>query len=283
MAIKDGTNGTDILVGTAGIDTLRGLGSTDRLAGLAGADLLEGGDGNDTADYATAPQAVKASLLDGIGFAGDASGNRYVGIENLVGSAFADELEGDGGTNLLRGGQGGDTLFGGGGTDFADYATAQQGVKLSLLTGTGFGGEAFGDHYFSIENVTGSAFADELEGDGGDNLLSGGNGADTLFAGGGNDTLNGGGGNDRIFGGTGADEMNGGSGIDTLDYSFSAAGVTINLFGTLSGGDAQGDTISGLRTWSAPRTPTFSLATTAPTGCRAVPGTTRSMATTAMT
>ena len=75
--------------------------------------------------------------------------------------------------------------------------------------------------------------------------------------------LEGGGGNDLIAGGGGADTLNGGVGIDTARYTGSTAGVNVNLgvlnavntnFGTIfiqtvagtgTGGDAQGDTLSG--------------------------------------
>jgi Ca2+-binding RTX toxin-like protein len=39
------------------------------------------------------------------------------GLENLIGSAFGDELTGDGGANRIEGGAGVDTLIGGGGGD----------------------------------------------------------------------------------------------------------------------------------------------------------------------
>ncbi len=63
----------------------------------------------------------------------------------------------------------------------------------------------------------------------------------------GNDILLGGAGNDTLIGGGGADSLQGGAGVDTADYSGSAAPVTVNLTtGTGSGGDAQGDTLTGV-------------------------------------
>ncbi|PSC06028.1 hypothetical protein SLNSH_06550 [Alsobacter soli] len=61
-----------------------------------------------------------------------------------------------------------------------------------------------------------------------------------------NDSLVGGAGNDTLEGGAGADTMDGGAGTDTLDYAASSAAVTVDLSAnTASGGDAQGDVISG--------------------------------------
>src|SRR3546814_5612601 len=69
-----------------------------------------------------------------------------------------------------------------------------------------------------------------------------------VFEGGaGDDTLDGGNGNDTLTGGAGADALIGGSGTDTASYAGSANGVTVDLTtGTGLGGDAQGDTLSGI-------------------------------------
>jgi Ca2+-binding RTX toxin-like protein len=48
---------------------------------------------------------------------GDASGDTYLGIENLLGSAFADTLRGDANANVIEGGAGNDTLTGNAGND----------------------------------------------------------------------------------------------------------------------------------------------------------------------
>jgi Ca2+-binding RTX toxin-like protein len=62
----------------------------------------------------------------------------------------------------------------------------------------------------SIENLTGSSFADRLFGNDGENLILGGSG---------NDAIDGLGGNDLIVGGLGDDQINGGAGIDTAQLS----------------------------------------------------------------
>ena len=59
-----------------------------------------GGDGIDTASYAAAAEGVDARLL-GPGYAGDALGDTYSGVENLIGSAFGDVLFGDDQANRL--------------------------------------------------------------------------------------------------------------------------------------------------------------------------------------
>lgn len=90
----------------------------------------------------------------------------------------------------------------------------------------------------------------------GNDTAMGGSGADTLYGEDGNDTLDGGIGDDALYGGAGddlfiggagADVMNGSSGQDNVDYSASGAAVSVDLgAGTFQGGDATGDSGSGL-------------------------------------
>lgn len=133
--------------------------------------------------------------------------------ERLNGSGGADLLQGFGGNDSLAGGLGNDTLEGGTGADSLNggdgidtvtFANAATGVTLNLATG-GTGGEAAGDSYTGIENVTGSNWADDITGDGTANAINSGAGADTVRGGNGNDTINGGGGGDALFGDDGDD------------------------------------------------------------------------------
>src|SRR5262249_56744751 len=61
-------------------------------------------------------------------------------------------------------------------------------VTVNLAAATASGGDAQGDTLSGIENIIGSAQADMLTGDGGNNRLDGGAGADALTGGLGNDT-----------------------------------------------------------------------------------------------
>ena len=98
----------------------------------------------------------------------------------------------------------------------------------------------------TIQGNNGSG--DVIAGLAGDDTLSGRSGDDTLYGGDGNDSLDGGPGADTLIGGAGADILDGGSGNDdTASYVGSSAGVTVDLAaGTGSGGDAEGDTLSGI-------------------------------------
>ena len=172
---------------------------------------------------------------------------------NGTGNALDNVVTGNSGNNVLAGLAGADTLDGGLGTDTATYATSTAGVNVSLATGHGSGGDAQGDTLINIENLTGSAFNDTLEGNGGNNVLAGGGGVDTVSyehaaAGvtvslavtaaqntkaGGTDTL------------TGFENLTGTAFDDVLTGS-SGANVLIGLSGndTLNGGGG-GDTLIG--------------------------------------
>lgn len=157
--IKNGTLGS---TGTATIkndDTIN-----ETLIGTSKNDILSGGDGND--------------ILKGL------QGN--------------DRLFGDDGNDTVIGGAGADRLAGGAGIDTASYADAATGVKVNLGKSSINTGDAKGDTFTSIENLTGSAKNDVLTGDGLANVLIGGAGADVLQGAGGVDKLTGGSGADRF-------------------------------------------------------------------------------------
>lgn len=169
------------------------------------------------------------------------------GADTIYGLDGNDFLYGNGGADMLKGGGGADYLNGGSGNDTANYTDSGEGVFVSLVDGTGFGGTAEGDTLFNIENLTGSSHDDTLVGDAGANILDGWKGSDTLKGGGGADTLNGGNGNDLLKGGGGADALNGGNGIDTVSYIESDVGVVASLAtGLGANGDAAGDSYSGI-------------------------------------
>src|SRR5882757_236708 len=93
------------------------------------------------------------------------------GSNSLFGEAGDDILHGGDFNARLIGGSGADLLSGGLGTDTADYSGSPAGVTVDLGFGTGHGGDAEGDTLVSIEGITGSALADTLTGDAGDDVL----------------------------------------------------------------------------------------------------------------
>ena len=240
-----GGDGNDTLSGFAGMDRIYGGAGNDTIAGGADADLIDGGEGSDIADYSGSATAVFVNLLTG----GNSDGDTLVSIEGVRGSAFDDFITGD---------AVGNTLDGGAGVDTVDYSASTAAVAIDLTAGTAKGGFALNDTLSNIENLVGTAFNDTLTGNELANLFDGGEGNDTLQGWAGDDTLNGGAGNDRLYGGSGADQLDGGEGADTADYTFSGAAVTVSLVtNTGTGGDAQGDILTGIENLTGSALTTF--------------------------
>lgn len=210
-----GTAGNDVIAGTvfddtllaggAGDDRIYGGAGNDTLDGGLGADVLDGGDGIDTASYANATAGVYASLTTGIGETGEAAGDTLSGIENLTGSAYGDQLFGDGKDNILTGGDGvdhltggggADTLIGGTGSDMAHYDDETTDLVISLANAALNTGTAAGDTFDGIEGLVGGSGNDQLTGDANTNFLFGRDG---------NDVIDGGAGYDYLYGGKGDD------------------------------------------------------------------------------
>ena len=82
------------------------------------ADVMDGGPGTDTVDYQTSTAAVQINLGTNTSASGGfAEGDLFDSIENIVGTALSDDIQGSGEPNELRGGGGDDTMAGGDGDD----------------------------------------------------------------------------------------------------------------------------------------------------------------------
>ncbi len=129
--IDGGPGDGDQVIGGVGNDHLSGgSGAGDVLEGDLGRDLIDGGPAaHDTASYALAGSG--AVFLNGIGVevdlgAGAATGDgedTLRGIEDVVGTPFADTIAGDAQPNDLFGGSGIDELIGVGADDAASGGT----------------------------------------------------------------------------------------------------------------------------------------------------------------
>jgi serralysin len=146
-------------------------------------------------------------------------------------------------------------IWDGAGADTLDASSLSQGAtvylnpgywgyvgatKSSTITSSGQITVNFGS---TIENLTGSSYADKLFGTDGENTINGGAG---------NDAIDGFAGNDLIIGGSGDDQLNGGTGIDTAqfsgvqgNYTTSSAKGTFTLSDKRSSSDGI-DSLSGI-------------------------------------
>jgi Ca2+-binding RTX toxin-like protein len=247
-----GSGFNDVLIGNSLNNRILGLAGNDLLVGNAGNDYFDGGDGIDTVSYRRDPGLVKVNLEQNQAKDGFDGNDQIFNIENVVGSAFNDEIIGDANANIIHAGDGDDvvnardgndiifgeagkdTIFGengddflvggtdadilngGSGNDTASYFTSATPVSVSLTTGTGWAGDAKGDQLIGIENLEGSEFEDLLIGDSGNNIISGLGGNDLMYGEAGDDLLDGGAGSDRLYGGDGNDKLYGQAGEDLL-------------------------------------------------------------------
>lgn len=154
------------------------------------------------------------------------SGSSYIAADVVIGSPFDDWLAASGNVNVVAGNSGNDTLaggagsqilIGGDGSDWVDYSAADGPLMVNLSEGVATSADGSRDVLFSIENVIGSAFGDEIIGGAGANILRGGRGNDIITLGDGRDTI----------------AFAEGDGIDTVT-DFGADDAILLLFGSIS-------------------------------------------------
>jgi Ca2+-binding RTX toxin-like protein len=263
MAKTFGTGAPDIIHGSNAQDEIWGLASNDRLYGEAGddvlvggtgADYLHGGAGFDTASYSSSSAGVVVSLITNSAAYGDAQGDTFTYIENLIGSYHADTLIGHNGANVIDGGSGNDTLAGYGaddtlrGEDGNDILDGGSGFRDILIGGLGndtyvvdssldriteFGGQGIdvvrtsatsyaltpGADIEILETTDPSGTATlELFGNGSGNQIIGNDGQNVIDGFGGADQMIGRGGDDTYMVDNENDSVieNGGQGIDSV-------------------------------------------------------------------
>lgn len=253
----------NVIGGSAG-DTLVGSDADNLLDGGAGNDTMQGGLGNDTYLVNVATDVVTEALGQGTDTV-STSLNTYTlaaNVENLVGTrsgqllgttfaatgnALNNSIIGTNGADNLSGGDGNDTLVGGGtnalnnllsaadtlnggaGTDTVTFEGLTAGVQVTLANQASNQDVTNGIiRLQSIENLVGSAYADQLTGDANANVLDGAAGNDTLVGGLGNDTLL------------------GGAGIDTANYGGTNAAVFLNLRTGQATGSQNADSLAGI-------------------------------------
>jgi len=264
----NGGAGNDTQTGGSGNDFFAGGAGNDTMTGFAGNNGYLGGGGIDTVTYALAPAAVSINLTTGTGANGYGGTDSFTTVENVIGTAFADVITGDGAANALTGGDGDDILDGAGGDDVLSGGNGNDllfgGAGTNTLTGgtgddqyyvnnssdvvTEVAGEGFDTviafanfalaanadieviaAYGTATTLTGSSISNIIVGNALDNVLSGLGGNDIIQGQGGDDDLFGGVGNDRLEGGDGADDLYGEDGNDAL---IGGAGSDLLIGGT---------------------------------------------------
>src|SRR5262249_32251224 len=150
----DGAAGLDVLIGDYASET----------SGIALYDLTTG-----PTDLELFVVGQPASFIYGFEGVHFSSGS---GTDILSGSTGDDILSAGANDDYVYGSAGSDTLDGGVGVDMLSYLLSTAGVHANIATGAVSGGYAEGDTISHFENLEGSAFADTLTGNVGDNYLN---------------------------------------------------------------------------------------------------------------
>ena len=230
----------DFTVNTDPVVTIYDAGGTDTL-NLSGWNTDELIDLNPGAYSSASDGATKQDLVD-IGFISpeytDAQlqalfarynagpqGQMHDNIAIAYGTIIENAIAG-GGNDFIIANDARNVIDGGAGRDTVSYQASDSAVRVQLddskwsllqsLLSDGSGGFAAGDVLKNIENVTGSAYSDQLSGNNLANVLTGLEGNDSLEGNKGDDTLLGNAGNDDLDGDHGDDILDGGAGRDTL-------------------------------------------------------------------
>jgi Ca2+-binding RTX toxin-like protein len=227
------------IIGSNFGDRIYGNSDDNILSGFGGSDILYGDAGSDTVSFASNIGAVFVDMnafygLETAVTTGTVSGaaptigfDYFFEFENLTGSNFGDRLYGNAADNIISGLGGTDIIYGGAGNDTISYAGNIGTVSVNLATSfaqetdetifaTGF--VRSNDFIYEFENIIGSDFSDILTGSSDANKINGGAGDDAINGGLGDDIVNGGMGGDTINGSLGNDILTGGEGRDRFYF-----------------------------------------------------------------
>uniref|UniRef100_UPI000551E20E beta strand repeat-containing protein n=1 Tax=Herbaspirillum sp. RV1423 TaxID=1443993 RepID=UPI000551E20E len=237
------------------IQNVIGSAFNDTFVANSDANSFDGGSGGqDTVSYANSAAGVSVNFVSGRGVGGDAEGDTYSHIQNVIGSAYDDVFVAGIDSRNFNGGSGG--------SDTVNYGASTGGIIANMVTMTGSGGYAQNNTYTNIQNIVGSSSSDTFISGAGANHFDGGSGgSDTvsyafsnagvtvnLFDGSASggyaqgDTLlhiqNIIGSNYDDFFVASADNnrFDGGAGVNTVSYEQSVGGVTIDLTNNIGTG-----------------------------------------------
>jgi len=215
MAILNGTNNDDELVGSINNDIIRGRNGIDFILADAGNDIVFAGNDDDLV-FGDAGNDIL------FGDNGNDTVDGGAGNDQVFGGRGNDNLTGDIGNDILSGNENDDFIDGGDGTDVLFGGTGSDSLNGGLGNDTLWGGD--GDDF--LLDVSGN------------NTLLGGNGAD-VFIDVGNST-----GRNTLFGGAGSDlfvigaESLSSTGIDVVrDFRAGAGGDVIDVTSVLNSVD----------------------------------------------
>jgi Ca2+-binding RTX toxin-like protein len=228
MAIIEGTNESDNLIGISGNDTFKGS---------FGSDKIEGVGSDNTVTYEGTSFVIRIDHRGEVNKRGTrgSSGRGFIGIDKLV-NIQTIVGDGDGAFAIVQGFTVLNAIDVSDVTDGSSVIDLQSG-SVSVRDNAGQSiGEIAAKNFRSVagtqgrDDIRGSSLFDSLRGNAGNDLLRGREG---------NDDIDGGAGNDRLVGGSGNDTLLGGDGNDIL------IGAGANGNGTSSRGLNEIDILTG--------------------------------------
>jgi Ca2+-binding RTX toxin-like protein len=184
-----GGSGADTIIGSHFDQRLSGGSNADFIDGKTGSDQLFGDDGNDILSISVANNG-DVDTLDG-GLHKDTAT-----LEDFSASVFVDLVANNGEIRT---------------SDSTAIADGDDRLIGKVIDVEDIRGSQYGDY------LAGDDKANQINGNGGDDIINGRSGNDLLYGNAGDDSLDGYIGNDVLEGGTGDDQLTGGLGIDTLD------------------------------------------------------------------
>ncbi len=220
LELDAGAGNDTITIGNSSAAVYGGDGN-DRIFSGAAADEIHGGAGRDIVDYRFYASGVTVDLAAGTGAGGDTISE----VESVLGSEFADTIQGDANANTLMGMAGNDVLNGRDGNDAltggAGYDQMYGGAGDDLYYVNDDGDiaiESAGEGYDTVKSTISLTLTNNIErlvlggtaaingtGNSIDNNLTGNSAANTLLGLGGADFIIGGGGLDQLDGGEDSD------------------------------------------------------------------------------
>lgn len=192
--------------------------------------VVNGGTGANLVDLST---LLKRDFTNAGGVAITVLGG--AGNDTLIGSGFADSVDGEAGDDLVRGRSNDDTLSGGADNDtiYGDSGadSVDGGTGDDLIAGRSGQDTLLGND--GTDTIFGGSGPDSIRGGNGADFIRGNQGSDSLFGDADNDTIIGGAGRDSISGGDDDDSLVGSAGSDGIN-----AGAGADIVNGLSGADS---------------------------------------------
>ncbi|WP_159564423.1 beta strand repeat-containing protein [Budvicia diplopodorum] len=160
------------------------------ISGAGSNNVVDGGSGINTLDYGNASVGIDVSLQQGMALQNGFGGHDVLSnIQDLIGSAWNDSIEGDDDNNNISaraaddrvyGSKGDDVIDGGAGSNTLDYGRLTDGVTVNMATGQALKRAGGTDSFMLFDRFVGTALDDSFSVAAGVSSVDGGGGFDSI-------------------------------------------------------------------------------------------------------